>query len=152
MVKKRNRKSNSYKLLDDAIRQVYLHVIESEGRLPTQDQVAEKLGITPRTVRGHIKNITLGSFALPLKVLTPNVMIALYNRAVGGDTGAIRTWVGIVHGFHDTGNTDYLSLESNEQNRTALEAWIATGKELLEALRTADDDEDVELEEKGGEK
>ncbi|GGF22326.1 winged helix-turn-helix transcriptional regulator [Hymenobacter cavernae] len=65
--------------------------IAKELRRPTVQELCEATGLSPKTVKAHLKRIKLGDGSPnPFQALTPNVILKLYERAVGFSHEAVK--------------------------------------------------------------
>jgi predicted transcriptional regulator len=133
MAKIRDRKANSYRLIDQAIREVYLEILRNENRLASQQEIADRVGVTSRTIRNHLSNVQLQQLALPFRALSQDVIVSLYKKAVSGDLNAIRVFLHLVH--------DWVERKEPELNEVSddsrlLEKWLKTGRELLAGFKS----------------
>jgi hypothetical protein len=66
------------------IRKAMLRFIKAELRKPTVQELVDATGFSDKTIKAHLKRITLGGgSANPFQVLTPDVVLKVYERAVG---------------------------------------------------------------------
>lgn len=70
--------------------------IRQEGCLPTVRHLAEALGLSESTISKHLKSINLESSKAKLRVLTEDVLLAVYEGAMAGKTPAQRLWMEVV--------------------------------------------------------
>lgn len=66
------------------IRQQIYRFIKRELRKPTVQELVEATGLSDKTVKAHLRRLKLGDGSPnPFQALTPNVILKLYERAVG---------------------------------------------------------------------
>lgn len=66
------------------IRKAIARIIRKELRKPTVQELVEATGLSPKTVKAHLRRIKLGDGKSNVfQALTPQVVLKLYERAVG---------------------------------------------------------------------
>ena len=67
-------------------------IIRREMRKPTVQELVEATGLSDKTVKAHLKRVKLGdgTQANVFQALTPNVILKLYERAVGYSHPAVK--------------------------------------------------------------
>lgn len=78
------------------IKNAFMEVLKTEKRMPTQEEVAQKLGLTRTTVNKHIQGIKLSELVEPFKIFGNDVLIGLRDKAVKGDEKAARLFLMLV--------------------------------------------------------
>lgn len=84
---------------------VDLALAEKKRRvLPTIEQLAEKTGLSMRTIAKHFKGLPLapGIVRPEMHLLTDNVLSALYQSAIDGSVPAQKLWFQIVSGWRES--------------------------------------------------
>ncbi len=69
-----------------------------KGRIPSQDEIAEKSGLSRATVQRHMKDMELTQIARPFRVLADTVLLGLANKAVRGDSNAAKLYFKLTFG------------------------------------------------------
>jgi|GEM_PF-3458004 len=73
------------------IRKHMLNFIKDELRAPTVQELVGLTGLSDKTVKAHLKRIKLGDGSKnPFQILTPDVMLKLYQRATGYSHEAVK--------------------------------------------------------------
>jgi hypothetical protein len=88
------------------IRDAMLKLIdEQKGKLPSQDEIADRAGLARVTVQRHMKEMDLSSIARPFRVLADTVLLGLANKAVRGDAAAAKLYFQLTFGPSESGRT-----------------------------------------------
>ncbi|MCC3159509.1 hypothetical protein LJ737_19865 [Hymenobacter sp. 15J16-1T3B] len=73
------------------IQKAIARIIRQEMRKPTVQELVEATGLSDKTVKAHLKRVKLGDGkANVFQALTPNVILKLYERAVGYSHPAVK--------------------------------------------------------------
>ncbi|AHJ98942.1 winged helix-turn-helix domain-containing protein [Hymenobacter swuensis] len=73
------------------IQKEILRIVKRELRKPTVQELVEATGLSDKTVKAHLKHVKLGDGKPnPFQVLTPNVILSLYKKAVGYSQPAVK--------------------------------------------------------------
>lgn len=84
------------------IREAMLELLaEKRGRIPSQDEIAKRSGLSRTTVQRHMREMELTRIAKPFRALADTVLLGLANRAVKGDTAAARLYFKLTFGGLD---------------------------------------------------
>lgn len=137
-MEKRNRKEKTYRLIDEGIRNAYLDGIKEEGRILTEKEIAQRIGVTDRTIRNHLDHIRLGTRSWPFRVFVNDVLLGLVDRAKAGDTSAVKLYFMIVFNWNDKREPELL----DESNESQLQEWLSQGREILKSLKNEGKEED----------
>lgn len=100
------------------IRDVFLHVLErNKGRKPTLAELAHESGLSHKTIERHVKSLEFKPQLDSWRVMTGDVVAALWRKCMKGDSNAIKLWFQVVEGYtehaartEDTRGTDYPAL------------------------------------------
>jgi len=85
-----------------AVRNSFISLLrENKGKLPTTQQVAESTNLSFARAKYHLDNITFEPTKSPLRALTHEVVLALFQKAMTGYVPAIQTWLKLFEGFTD---------------------------------------------------
>jgi len=95
-------KRKDYLAIDNQIKQTYFTYIKRHNKLPTQQKVAETLGISFSTVNRHLKNHSLNEITPQFKQFAPEVIYGLMNRAIKGESKAAKLFFHLVYDWSET--------------------------------------------------
>ena len=73
--------------------------LSKEGTYPTMSAIASQIGVDIKTVQRHMEQFKFEEVCETYKVLTPNVMRAVYKSAAKGSVPAQRLWLEVVEKF-----------------------------------------------------
>ena len=111
---------------------------ESKGMdVPTNDKIAEGTGLSLRTVVNHCKTLQFEPIIHPLRTLTDNVVVNMFNLTRKSAT-AVKYWFEIMEGI-----STELNVNLNNQNQNPIPMspeTIALGDKYLDALMKEADD------------
>ena len=100
------------------IRDAFLRLLErNKGRKPTLKELANETGLSSKTIDRHIHELNLVEQTSTWRVMTGDVIAALFRKCLKGDTNAIKYWLQVVEGYtepaprtEDARGTDYPAL------------------------------------------
>lgn len=100
MMKKNTKKPRmhnaAYYKNDAIIRAEYTRVLKQTHHMPTQAQIAEKCGVTEKTVNTHLNAINFNDLIKPFKLFGSDVLQGLKEKAESGDAAASRLYFFLV--------------------------------------------------------
>lgn len=98
MKKKLNNRSD-YKRVHGQIENCVMKLFASNKCLPTNQEIAEELGLNRRTVSRHIKSINLNTYLPRLSTLTPKLLQRYYAKIMTNPQAKdIELWMRVVEG------------------------------------------------------
>jgi len=92
----------------DCIREQFLAYIEEHHKAPTYRELAKRVGVAKKTIERHMKEIDFGSGDSTFRVLTPEVVKAIYLSAISGNAGTSsdrKLWMQLFEGFNERTTT-----------------------------------------------
>lgn len=94
-----NPRGHNKVFLDNAkkIKHEYLRILNAEGRLPSQQEVAANIGLTQVTISKHMNSINIDELLQTYKLFTPDVLQGLTDKAISGDVSAVKFFLFLVH-------------------------------------------------------
>ncbi len=72
------------------VKESFLELIKELNRRPTVDEVCKRSGLSDKVVRNGLKAINFDKLKSPLRILTDDVLIKLYQRATGYEHEAVK--------------------------------------------------------------
>ena len=81
---------------DLKIKEAIVAFLKVENRMPTQEEVAKKIGVTRITVNKHLQNIKLSDLVEPFKIFGDDVLVGLRDKAAMGDERAAKLFFKLV--------------------------------------------------------
>ncbi len=103
------KRRKDYEINHKIIRKAYIDMINSEARCPTVEEVAQYTHLGRATVERHLNNLTFAFENHPLRVLTEDVIIAIYNSALEGGAAAQKLWVQLMESWSEKTILDHQS-------------------------------------------
>ena len=94
-------KTRDYIATDERIKEAYKDYISTHNKMPTQQEIADMIGISRKTVNVHLNNIDLHDIIQPFKIFSENVLMGLRNKAVKGDAQAAKLFFMLVHDWSE---------------------------------------------------
>lgn len=98
----KKKKRTDYVLNQARILESLRELIERTGRKPTMNEIARKSGVCVRTVKRHMHNYRNENYMKELRILTDDVMIALYQKAKEGRAPEVKLWMQLVENWKET--------------------------------------------------
>ncbi len=76
-----------------AIKEAFLALIAELGRRPTVAEICERSGLSDKVVRNALKTIRFEALKSPLRILTDDVLIKIFQRATGYEHEAVKIFL-----------------------------------------------------------
>jgi len=92
----------NHKILYDA----YLRIIKKTRRCPTYDEIQKETGFGRKTISNHIKELKFIPEEHPLRVLTNDVILSIYEAAKKGKSLSQKLWMQVIEGWVEKSETD----------------------------------------------
>ena len=89
----------TYRANHAAIRDAYLDMLREKGRKPTLEEIASASNLSIQTVHKHLKELEFVPRQHELRILTDDVIIAVYQGAVKGNGALARLWFELMEGW-----------------------------------------------------
>jgi DNA-binding transcriptional MocR family regulator len=96
----------------ELIRKAFLKIIQGKKKAPTIDEVCDATGLSVNTVKKHLKELQFDAPDNPFRILTPEVITAIYETATSGDKGAVQAqklWMQLIEGWSEKVQQDITS-------------------------------------------
>jgi len=81
------------------IQQTYIDLIKELKRCPTNYEVSQRVKISVTTIKKHVRQMKFEPQESPLRVLSPDVLISVYNSARKGTSASQKLWFQIMEGW-----------------------------------------------------
>jgi hypothetical protein len=81
------------------IQQTYIDLIKELKRCPTSYEVSQRVKISVTTIKKHVRQMKFEPQESPLRVLSPDVLISVYNSARKGTSASQKLWFQIMEGW-----------------------------------------------------
>ncbi len=78
---------------------IYDYIIETKGKAPSYTDIAEKTGLSYRTIERRYKEIKFKPMDSYFRLLTPDIIVAIANSAKKGSSASQKLWMQIVEGW-----------------------------------------------------
>ena len=124
------------------IQDTYLQLLETGQRIPTIQKIADKSGVSYKTVQKHLKELKLSDITPKAKIRSENVLAGITKKAESGDAPAAKLYFQLIFGWSERQIFEFdmkkidLS-ELTDDQLTALRQGISRGddpKVLLASL------------------
>lgn len=76
--------------------------IRANGHIPTIKEIADEVNLTEATVSKHMKGLKFAPQKHRLRLLTDDVLAAIYSSATEGKVPAQRLWLEVMEGWAPT--------------------------------------------------
>lgn len=97
----KNCKNNTWELNHAIIRDCYVKLIGNLKRKPTYDEVSKDINLSVNTIKKHIDTLQFDPQKHPLRILSDNVLMAIYDSAIKGNTGSQKLWMQLCEGWSE---------------------------------------------------
>lgn len=81
------------------IRNAVIKLLKKYKRVPTVKEISEETGFFEKTIRNHFKTMEFRPTQSPLRSLTNDVILSLFNRASKGFYKSQKLWFQILEGY-----------------------------------------------------
>ena len=81
------------------IQDAYIKLIMSLKRCPTLKQVSDEVKLSITTLKKHVDRLEFKPLKNPLRSLTPDVLVSIYNSALKGSSASQKLWMQIMEGW-----------------------------------------------------
>ena len=78
---------------------IYAYIIESKGKAPSYTDLAERTGLSYRTIEKRYKEIEFKPMDSYFRLLTPDIIVAIAHSAKKGSSASQKLWMQIVEGW-----------------------------------------------------
>lgn len=123
------------------IMQAFVDVLTEKKRYPTQTEIAERCGLSRRTVNEHVNQpFFLDKVISPVKLGTETVMRGLFARAAKGYASEVALYMQLVHGWvpkkkvEHSGSLDFNNIDVTKLPTQAIER-IRRGEAVEQVLK-----------------
>ena len=100
-------KKKDYENNQGIIAAAFISFMKVNERKPSYRELAKLTKLSLKTISRHIQDLNFNDYVSDLKVLTPNVLMALYKRAKDGKAAEVRLWMMIVEGWKELSNVQH---------------------------------------------
>lgn len=93
----------------EAVRRAFLNALkQTNGRRPTVKELSEASGLSSKTIISHLETIDIRGVADPsFKILSDDVILAVYRSAMKGNPTSAKLWFQLVHGWTEKTETKH---------------------------------------------
>lgn len=84
------------------IQETYLQLIQELKRCPTTQEVSERAKLSVSTIDKHIAELKFEPVKNPLRTLTPDVIVSIYNSARKGNSASQKLWFQLMEGWSES--------------------------------------------------
>lgn len=143
-------KNITWQVNQKIIHETYLALIGRLKRCPTIGEVCEETKLSRNTLDDHIKELQFDPPKSPLRVLTPDIIAAIYSSARKGSSASQKLWLQVMEGWSEktdlnmSGNFSIKNIDIGkltDAQLSVLKQMITSGKsneEITAYLKMAD--------------
>jgi hypothetical protein len=92
------------------IQETYVNLIQQLKRCPTVLEVSKQTDLSISAIRNHVKEMKFEPQQSPLRSLTPDVYISIYNSCRKGSSQSQKLWMQIMEGWKEGTSLDIVGL------------------------------------------
>lgn len=100
-----------------AIRTAFLKIVNDKGRKPTFEELAAATGLHKATVSRHVQRLKFVPESSVYRVLSDDVILAIYQGAVKGSSRDKKLWLQLFEGFAEKTEIDPAALFNLGESR-----------------------------------
>ncbi len=89
------------------IRDAYIRIAAIKKHCPTIRELAAEAGFAKATIEKHIKEIKFEPIKSKMRILTPDILIAIFNSAKRGSSSSQKLWLQVMEGFSEQSNINH---------------------------------------------
>jgi hypothetical protein len=78
------------------VSKAFFDLLKTNGRVPTQEEIAEETGLSRATVQRHIQSVSFGELSQPARLAAPRVLATVVSRALAGHDSALKLFYKIL--------------------------------------------------------
>mgnify|MGYP001323089641 CR=1 FL=1 len=109
-------KRSDWEMNNQKIREAFIVILKrKQGRKPTIEELAKEANLSAIAVRGHLKKLKFESQGSMWKVLTEDVIIAVYKSAMKGNTASQKLWFQLIEGWTEKNEIEHSGHISTDQ-------------------------------------
>lgn len=82
-----------------AIREAFIRVLQEKKRAPQITELCRETGLSDVTIKKHISTLDLPKFTDKARVLTEDIIMAIFRSATMGNTASQKLWMQIVENW-----------------------------------------------------
>lgn len=83
------------------ILEAFKKLLYKNGRKPTPTEISEESGVSLRTVKRHIKGFRSELYMNEFRILTTEIVIALYEKAKEGRAAEVKLWMQLIENWKE---------------------------------------------------
>lgn len=101
------------------IQEAYIKLIQQSKRCPTVLEISKETNLSVAAIKNHVKFMKFEPQQSPLRSLTPDVLISIYNSSRKGQSASQKLWVQLMEGWSENMNLNISgSVEERIRNMT----------------------------------
>lgn len=89
------------------IRDAYVEIIKIKKRCPTLKELHEATNYASQTIRDHLAKLEFDAMKTDMRVLTPDVLLAIANTAKAGSSSSQKLFLQVMEGFSEQSNINH---------------------------------------------
>ncbi len=89
------------------IRDEYIKLVSIHKRCPTLQELSNGTKYTILTIRRHLSELKFEAIKSDMRVLTPDVLLAIANTAKKGSSSSQKLWLQVVEGFSEQSDINH---------------------------------------------
>jgi len=88
----------------DRIRDAVISHMKEHKKPASMSDISKKLGLSYKTVWRHMKQIKFNSEAHPLRALSSDILVSIYNASLKGNPSSQKLWFQLMEGWSEKTN------------------------------------------------
>ena len=89
------------------ITESYVSFLKEKNRRPSYAELSKMTNLSKKTIGRHFKILNIEECIKDLKLLTPNVLLSLYEKTKEGKAAEIKLWMQIIEGWKESQNVSH---------------------------------------------
>jgi DNA-binding transcriptional ArsR family regulator len=130
MVALKSSRNYQFEQNHEAIKEAFLLAVSEKGKRPTISDLADRTGLSRKTISRHIKSITVTQSAHKARVLADEIILAQANKAMRGDTAAARLFFELAFDWAPPGAGRGAEAGVTNVQNNIRQVFVVFGKEI----------------------
>lgn len=124
------KRAKHWELNHRKIRDAYIQLIKEKQGMPTMSEISTITGLSHSTVQRHLDDLHFEPLKHPLRILTPDVILAIANSARKGSAMSQKLWMQLMEGWvehHDIttmGNQITMPIDLSNLTKEELKQYV----------------------------
>ena len=93
------KKNRTYRSNHALINEAYIKLASELKRCPTISEIGDEVDLSALTIEKHVKELKFNPMESPLRYLTNDVLLSIYNSARKGRSASQKLWLQVMEGW-----------------------------------------------------